>query len=774
MTQPAQPVRVIYAKLTATGDYDVVAKTDNIDINAARSLAEKLLLGNVPHDATIDEEVAYLRPADDGHLLIRYTTYNWKDENRGGAFMTDVLWLNDNDFARVRNNAFAALPHSDDVYAELTTLAPITLHSLAADSETAGLAAHADARAAYMAIAPAVLLGDPVLVIERNERRRALETFTLLLPPRLRTALTFQTRAFRVPAHPPRVTLSDTMHANLQGGPWKHVLPDLSLDVPVGLATRLIDAGARPATLHVAQELYDRSAGMGTLREEVKRFVELVDFATALDAGDMTAAFRLAATGDRKEADIKLAEVFRRSQPADIHAAVMAAIDAGAPGEAMALQLMNVADGLDAGHAASLHADVARRLIAANRMPGAALGGYLIGRLAAAGNAHAVVLIAIDPRAALAMLPADLHANQIGAFLRTLAESSRNRREIAAARQVITATLDLAPSIDDQAVSAKLAMLCREAVEAVLDKATLDVRVVRDLAQLQAEDTIHATGRLGDAVPLIFSDRQIAELNDVAAAATARANQLHDEAQAALAAALLLRASPSQEPTQQAQRANAARALLAPLQLETRTRVQRVLEELNVGADALLALPGGDALLPLLGRNTEQAASTRDLLQAVRDLGDSDDAIARMAAAVLAARKAHMVLATSHQGFAPLNAALADAMKKRRTAGSSAAVQELALELLSTITDADAFAALERGALDGNGVVVRLRRLDRAIALCRAAEEETAYEQLAAAIESPETAISDKSRERLRSALGTGGIQRRFIQMITGVVERGG
>jgi hypothetical protein len=139
---------------------------------------------------------------------------------------------------------------------------------------------------------------------------------------------------------------------------------------------------------------------------------------------------------------------------------------------------------------------------------------------------------------------------------------------------------------------------------------------------------------------------------------------------------------------------------------------------------------------------------------------------------VLAARTGQLQLTKSHQALAPLHAALADTMSKRRGTGSHAAVAEIALDLLATVCDAESFADLEAAALGNGGVTVRLRRLDRAIALCRAAEDETAYEQLALAIESPDTAISQASRERLRDALGTGGLQRRLIQMITGVVER--
>jgi hypothetical protein len=280
---------------------------------------------------------------------------------------------------------------------------------------------------------------------------------------------------------------------------------------------------------------------------------------------------------------------------------------------------------------------------------------------------------------------------------------------------------------------------------------------------------------------MLFSDGQLDGLSAAQAAelAGARAERLQPEAQGALAVALIARSSADKADTgaissaARERRMAAAKVLLEKLDPQMRARVQRSLEENGMGAETLLGVKGGEVLLPLLGRSAEQAASTRDLLQAVRDLGDSDEAIARLALAVLAARSAHMVLVRSHQAFAPLKAALSDAFAKRKASSDHAALLELTLDLLATITDADAFAELERVAHVDGAVTVRLRRLDRAVALCRAAEDETAFEQLAIAIESPDTRITDASRQRLRDALGTGGLQRRIIQMITGVVERG-
>src|SRR5688572_8578002 len=121
-------IRIIYAKLTSSGAYDVVAKTANIELAAARELAEKMQLGNLPFGVKIGEEFGYARPESGGHVIARYTTYGWND-GRPAPPMTDLVWLDDAAFARVRSNPFVLIPHSDEVFAELTELPAYSLPS---------------------------------------------------------------------------------------------------------------------------------------------------------------------------------------------------------------------------------------------------------------------------------------------------------------------------------------------------------------------------------------------------------------------------------------------------------------------------------------------------------------------------------------------------------------------------------------------------------------------------------------------------------------------
>src|SRR5688572_10182730 len=122
MPQTGNPIRVIYAKLTSTGAYDVVAKTANVPLDRARTLAEKLLPGNPPLDAVVGEEVAHLRHAEGGHVVLRFARYNWTDGERGDVYITDILWLSEEDFRRARNNAFVVVPRTDQVFDVLTEL----------------------------------------------------------------------------------------------------------------------------------------------------------------------------------------------------------------------------------------------------------------------------------------------------------------------------------------------------------------------------------------------------------------------------------------------------------------------------------------------------------------------------------------------------------------------------------------------------------------------------------------------------------------------------
>ena len=101
-----RPIRVIYAKLTSTGAYDVVAHTRGVSLDHARTLAEQLLPGNPPLDTPFEELIGSLRMADGSHTVLRFARYPWKDGGRGDVYSTDIVQLSDAVFRNARCNAW--------------------------------------------------------------------------------------------------------------------------------------------------------------------------------------------------------------------------------------------------------------------------------------------------------------------------------------------------------------------------------------------------------------------------------------------------------------------------------------------------------------------------------------------------------------------------------------------------------------------------------------------------------------------------------------------
>ncbi|HSJ11023.1 MAG TPA: hypothetical protein VK928_13955, partial [Longimicrobiales bacterium] len=325
MSGPATPVRVIYAKRTSVGAWDVVAKTANIDEADALGLAERLLLGAPPHDAEIVEEAASLAWPDGGRVILRFSPYAWRDPQGRRVFMSDIVWLSDTDFERVRGNPFAILPRCDDVFETLTELPPVQLPAHTASDDASRLGALAPVSDAESLIAAAIRF-DRVLVIDDAQRVAKAELFTLLLPPAVRPLFTFQTRAFRVPDVVPRVTMAETFFPSLHEGPWEAVLPDIAHDIPVPLARSLVALAAQPDVLRAAHELRAASAlPLDNLRTEVTRVVQLAGVAGQF----------------RRDPAAALQESARRGTTDGV--AVLRALAASAPAEAVSTAALALA-----------------------------------------------------------------------------------------------------------------------------------------------------------------------------------------------------------------------------------------------------------------------------------------------------------------------------------------------------------------------------------------------------------------------------------------------
>jgi hypothetical protein len=254
--------------------------------------------------------------------------------------------------------------------------------------------------------------------------------------------------------------------------------------------------------------------------------------------------------------------------------------------------------------------------------------------------------------------------------------------------------------------------------------------------------------------------------------AAARAVAVHGlPARAALGGALLARAWDAH---QAGRGADAERllpqavTLLGAAERPGVEQVRHALEQRGIREHDLLALPGSDALVPLLGGNAQQAALTRRIVGAIRALGGGHDtAVQELAGAVLVAHGQRVRITSGGELSRAVLAALREL--PRRTAGDSGV--EVCLELLGVITDAAHLPELEDAAL-GDRMSARLQRLDRSVAHCRAVEREDRYERYAAAVESGDVPVNEAVRERLREALGTRGLQRRLLRAVASVIAR--
>jgi hypothetical protein len=755
MMEPARPVRVIYAKLTSTGAYDVVAHTSDIALDRARSLAERLLPGNPPLDAQIGEEVAHLRHPDGGRIVLRFARYDWADGNRGDVYVTDILWLSDADFMRARGNAFALVPRTTQVFDVTTELPPVAIEARTAEQDAQRLQELHGSAEQVKTLAANALAAAPVLIIDGGERTAAMELFALLLPPRVRSELTFQTQTFRVPAAVPRVALADRLYAGLRDGPWK-VLPNVEADVPHTLAAELVSLAGDVERLALMHELYECAEYDDTdLRTAVKQLVQLRGLADALRARDLDATLlALQSTDDRgRRAGVRtMGGMFAAH---DIRSALLALLQTPDGAAAVAPLLRELA--VDAG-AAPLMSAMADALPAA--APEALALELCAWALRAGDVPRLVALVSRDPRALAPQLNLDDAGLAPGARALALAI-----RETAGARNDLDATARLlqqaaVAGLTPGSVAADaLHRICREAVTNALERTHATPLAVNGFLTLQ-----EAAGSYAAAM------QPAAPLPALHAVEDERAAGYPAAAQAVMAAALLTRAldAPSDSPECR-QGIEAATRLLSRAGAPGRELLLRTLRERGIRDHDVAALPGAEPLADALGVNAQQAGTTRRIRDAVRAVHrQPEDGLAQLAAAVFAARRQRVRLTPRTELWGEVLGAL-----RGPAAGSEldAAAQEVCLELLSIITAAPHLSELEDAALNGT-VNVRLERLDRSIALCRAAEQENRYELLARSLEAGDAGLDSGARERLRDALGTGGLQRRLMRIVAGVVER--
>jgi hypothetical protein len=293
-------------------------------------------------------------------------------------------------------------------------------------------------------------------------------------------------------------------------------------------------------------------------------------------------------------------------------------------------------------------------------------------------------------------------------------------------------------------------------------------------AMLQLADAADVyLGAVGSssALPPVLARYELAEPD-----AAVRAVAVHGPAaRSALGGAMLVRACAAQtsgESAAAARHATCAVTLLSATERSEIEQVRQALQQRGIREHDLVALPGSDALLPLLGGNVQQAGLARRMVSAIEGVAaGSDAAVAELAAAVVIAHGQRVRIAAGGELSRSVLAALRSLGADGRGADNRAAAAEVCLELLAVITDAAHLPELEDAAL-GDSMAVRLQRLDRSIVHCRAVEREDRYERYANAIESPDVPLNGAVRERLREALGTRGLQRRLLRAVSSVISR--
>jgi hypothetical protein len=598
-----------------------------------------------------------------------------------------------------------------------------------------------------------------------------MELFALLLPPSLRPQLTFLTQTFRVPSLLPRVTLVDRQSANLRDGGWT-VLPSPDVDVPMELAGRLLSLVDDPAVLELAHQLDDEAYGSvradgragpaSSLRAGVIRVTRIADLARALRANDVAAVLALIthADTDARERSVALRRLHGVVEPRALRAALVQMVDQGGDAAGRVKMLLASSDDLGAGVVAAL----------IDALPSGASSDLVLalaGRAAAEGDvARILTLLALDRRSVATYLeraPGRL-PDDVVRLLAALRRATAPQFDIAGAALVLTEASSIGQSLVDPRAVQTLHGICRNAVDDVIPHAPAALRAVPAMRQLLDAWTVYrrSAGAAASGNP---------PLPDSVEDAARFAESQPSTACAALGAALLDRALDAERDGAHERAAHdmsLVHVVIERAGTTGRDLIRHLLADRGVGEHDLVAMAGADVLLPLLGGSHSQAMLARRLVAAIASAAESERGISDLAAAVYAAHAQNVRIAPGTDISARVIEALpafADLHERSTTAA------ELCLALLAVITPAAHMTQLEDAAL-GSHMSVRLHRLDHSIAACRAVEEEQRYDRIADELESGRASVDRATRERLRVALGTGGVSRRLMRVVASVMDR--
>jgi hypothetical protein len=270
-------------------------------------------------------------------VFARYYTNADRDSIGRASLVYDVVALSDADFAAIGNDPFAVLPPlAEDRRPERFGELPIP--SLAARSEATTAARLAELlrsedQAMITVLLGALLAGDRVLSVA-NTRVETVECLTLLLPPWLRPALTFQVPTVDFPKHTPRLTVAERAHALLVEREWTAVLPrdaaDPRLAEATSTAARLVALGRIGDRLPRAWATGSTSgAAMTDLGAAVAAILRIDLLHEGLRQGDVRRAVLVAARAETDDERMRLAEALFTHSSADRVAAALADVVRG-------------------------------------------------------------------------------------------------------------------------------------------------------------------------------------------------------------------------------------------------------------------------------------------------------------------------------------------------------------------------------------------------------------------------------------------------------------
>ena len=310
MSTPSTPRRAIWGLVN--DGYALVAKTANLSHDEAFELCRVPDIGDP--SAYLDQGVAYVRSPKWGHVFARYFTNAERDSAGRASLVYDVVALTDAEFDTLGNNAFLALPPlSADRRPERSGELPtpsLATHADATDTDRLGQLLAQEDPTALATLLGALLAGERVLAVGAV-RPQTIECIALLLPPVLRSLVTFQTPTADYPKHTPRLTVAERGHALLLEREWTAVLPR-DADDP-----RLADAKANAARLVALGRLPDRlrlawtgaPATAHDLGAAVGRMLRLDLLNEGLRAGDLRRAVLVPARAEESDERRRLAQV---------------------------------------------------------------------------------------------------------------------------------------------------------------------------------------------------------------------------------------------------------------------------------------------------------------------------------------------------------------------------------------------------------------------------------------------------------------------------------